>query len=171
MNTLIPRTPWYREPWPWILITGPLLVVIAGIATAWIAYTRGDTVISEDYYRQGLAVQQTLTSSEHAKAHGLTAAIKMTAEGNVSVALAARNRDFTAPAAIRLTLSHPTRAGLDQTAVLQRGGSGYVGQLHLPQSGHWLLLIESSGTGAESWRMLGKVILPAIEVKIDASAS
>ena len=89
MNSLTQRTPWYREPWPWILITGPLLVVVAGIATAWIAYTRGDTVISEDYYRQGLAVQQTLTSSEHAKAHGLTAGIKMTAEGNVSVALAA----------------------------------------------------------------------------------
>jgi hypothetical protein len=171
MNTLIQRSPWYREPWPWILITGPLVVVIAGLTTAWIAYTRGDTVISEDYYRQGLAVQQTLVSSDNARAHGLTAGVKMTADGNVRLSLAARDRDFVPPAAIRMTLSHPTRAGLDQTAVLQRGVNGYAGQLHLPQSGHWLLLIESSGTETDGWRILGKVILPAIEVKIDASAS
>jgi hypothetical protein len=152
-------------------MSGPLIVVIAGCITAWIAYTRGDPVISEDYYRQGLAVQQTLTSSQHAKEHGLVAGIKMTADGAVSVSLAARDKDFVAPATIRLTLSHPTRAGLDQTAVLKRVDNGYAGKLHLPESGHWLLLIESTGAEAESWRMLGKVILPAIEVKIDASAA
>ena len=27
------RAPWYREPWPWILISGPAIVVVAGMAT------------------------------------------------------------------------------------------------------------------------------------------
>jgi uncharacterized protein len=64
-------------------------------------------------------------------------------------------------------LSHPTRAGLDQTQTLVREGGTYRGRLHLPASGHWLLLIEND---AQGWRMLGKVILPATEVKIGGAA-
>ena len=30
--------PWYREPWPWILMAGPAAVVIAGLFTAWLAW-------------------------------------------------------------------------------------------------------------------------------------
>lgn len=178
MHTLAQRTPWYREPWPWILMAGPLIVVVAGIVTAWIAYTRGDTVISEDYYRKGLAVQQTIASSERAEAYGLAAAVRLNAAGEIRVVLSAQTHPaaggaFAPPPELRLTLSHPTRAGLDQSALLQRDGNAYVGHLHLPQSGHWLLLIESAGNaaGAQPWRMLGKVILPAGEVKISASAA
>jgi hypothetical protein len=149
-------------------MTGPTVVVIAGIFTAWIAYTRGDTLISEDYYRKGLAAPQTLASSERASALGLQASVRLTADDTVSVVLGSDHNDFRAPSTIRLTLSHPTRAGLDQIQTLQREGDAYRGRLHLPASGHWLLLIENDEQG---WRMLGKVILPATEVKIDAIAS
>jgi len=27
--------PWYREPWPWILMSGPAAVLVAGAATIW----------------------------------------------------------------------------------------------------------------------------------------
>lgn len=176
MNTLATkcnqRKPWYREPWPWILMTGPTVVVIAGIFTAWIAYTHGDPVISEDYYRKGLAAAQTLASSERANELGLQAGVRLSADDSVSVTLVADagegvdGRAFKAPSEIRLTLSHPTRAGLDQTQTLLLEGGVYRGRLHLPASGNWLLLIESEGGGAEGWRLLGKVILPATEVKI-----
>lgn len=167
MNTMTQRSPWYREPWPWILMAGPLIVVVAGIVTAWIAYKYGDPVISDDYYRKGLAVTQTLASSEHASEFGLHARMRLTADDAVSVRLDADQAGFQPPAAIRVTLSHPTRAGLDQTELLHLSGGAYVGRLHLPASGHWLLLLEDE---AQGWRMLGKVILPATEVKIDATA-
>jgi hypothetical protein len=169
-NTLKQRTPWYREPWPWILMSGPLIVVAAGLFTAWIAYTRGDPVLTEDYYLKGLAAPQTLASNARAQELGLHAAVRLSADDVVSVTLSAGN-DFLPPPTIRLTLSHPTRAGLDQTQTLHRDGDRYRGRLHLPQSGHWLLLIENDASGAEAWRMLGKVVLPATEVKIDATAS
>lgn len=167
MNTLTQRKPWYREPWPWILMAGPAIVVVAGIITAWIAYTRGDPLISEDYYRKGLAAPQTLASSERAHALGLEASVRLGADDSVNVTLTAAENGFKAPAEIRLTLSHPTRAGLDQSQLLTLEGGAYRGRLHLPASGHWLLLIESDQQG---WRMLGKVILPASEVKIGAVA-
>ena len=171
MNTLLPRKPWYREPWPWILMAGPVIVIVAGIFTAWIAYTRGDPVISDDYYRKGLAAAQTLASSERAQVLGLQASVRLRADDSVSVTLdatAGTGEKFVAPAEIRLTLSHPTRAGLDQTQALSLEDGAYRGRLHLPASGHWLLLLESESQG---WRLLGKVILPATEVKIGTAAT
>ena len=171
MNTvahaLAERKPWYREPWPWILMTGPVVVIMAGIFTAWIAYTRGDPVISDDYYRKGLAAAQTLASSERAQAMGLQASVRLSADDSVSLTLSAEDKAFSAPPDIRLTLSHPTRAGLDQMQTLHRDGAAYRGRVHLPASGHWLLLIESD---AQEWRLLGKVILPATEVKIGSAS-
>src|SRR5690606_30683469 len=150
MNTLSQRKPWYREPWPWILMAGPAIVIVAGIITAWIAYTRGDPVISDDYYRKGLAAAQTLASSERAQSMGLQASVRLSADDHVSVVLSAdAGGKFAAPAEIRLTLSHPTRAGLDQVQTLSLEGGAYRGRLHLPASGHWLLLLESE---AQGWR-------------------
>lgn len=37
--------PWWREPLMWLVIGGPLVVVIAGIATAVIAMRGADTVL------------------------------------------------------------------------------------------------------------------------------
>ena len=161
------RKPWYREPWPWILMSGPLIVVVAGIITTWIAYTKGDSLVTDDYYRKGLAAQQTLASSAQAETYGLQAAMRLAGD-QVRVELTARDAGFVAPASLQVTLSHPTRAGLDQTRTLVREGDQYRGQLHLPQSGHWLLLIEDE---TQHWRLLGKVILPASEVRIGASAA
>lgn len=153
-----PPLPWYREPWPWILMAGPFIVVIAGITTAWLAIVSNDGLVTEDYYRKGLAVGQTLASSERARALGLTAGMTLTSE-SATLRLAARaGADFVPPASVRVTLSHPTRAGLDQVAVLARDGQHYVGRLHVPASGHWLLLIEDDE--AKSWRLMGSVVLP-----------
>jgi hypothetical protein len=55
-------------------------------------------------------------------------------------------------------LSHPTRAGLDQKSLLKPAGDAYVGNLQLPASGHWLVLIEDE---AKTWRLMGSVVLPA----------
>ena len=51
---------WWRYGHVWLIISGPLLVVIAGFVTAYIAIRNPDPVIAEDYYRQGLEINQTL---------------------------------------------------------------------------------------------------------------
>ena len=52
--------PWYREPWPWILMTGPAIVVVAGFTTAFLAVKSNDGLVEDDYYKQGLEINQTL---------------------------------------------------------------------------------------------------------------
>ena len=29
--------PWYKERWPWLLMAGPAIVIVAGFITAWLA--------------------------------------------------------------------------------------------------------------------------------------
>jgi hypothetical protein len=152
---------WYREPWPWILMAGPFIVIVAGFVTAWIAVKSSDPLVTDDYYKKGLAVSQTLAQSKLAEELGIEARLRLS-DNRVEVGIASAAEDatrFPAPAQLRLTLSHPTRAGLDQTVELNAiGGQRYAGDLRLPASGHWIVMVED---GAQTWRLLGNVVLPA----------
>ncbi|MEW6513177.1 MAG: FixH family protein [Pseudomonadota bacterium] len=155
--------PWYREPWPWFLMSGPILVIIAAFVSAWIAIRSSDGLVTEDYYKQGLVAGETLTRSKHAEELGISAGLRLTDE-QVSIRLTSRQTEK--PAALNVTLSHPTRAGIDQKSVLKLNGEVYAGKLNLPASGHWLVLVEDE---AKTWRIMGSVMLPAAgEVVIGA---
>jgi hypothetical protein len=154
-----PPKRWYREPWPWILMAGPFVVIVAAFVTAWIAVTTSDPLVTDDYYKQGLAVDQTIARSRLATERGVEARFKLTSDG-IDIQLASVTPLDSRPAALTLTLSHPTRAGLDQTVELRAaGGNRYVGAMRLPASGHWIVVIEDD---AQSWRLMGHVVLPAL---------
>lgn len=159
MSTAMNRTPqpWYREPWPWLLMAGPIIVIVAGMFTAWLAVFSSDGLVAEDYYKQGLAAGETLQRSKHAEDLGIVAGLRLKEE-RIEIHLSAQAKEMTMPNALMVTLSHPTRAGIDQKALLQRNGEIYVGALNLPASGQWLVLIEDE---AKTWRLLGSVMLPA----------
>lgn len=157
MNTGNSTKPWYREIWPWLLMAGPAIVIVAGLVTAWLAIKSSDGLVTEDYYKQGLAAGETLARSRHAEELGISAGLRLAGDA-VHVRLSARQADMAMPPALRVTLSHPTRAGIDQKSTLRREDAGYVGELRLPASGHWLILIEDE---ARTWRLMGSVMLPA----------
>lgn len=149
--------PWYRHRWPWILMSGPMVVVLASFITIWLAIRTDDGLVTQDYYQKGLAINQTLKLSEKAEALGLQAGL--TVELNsMQLRLSAASPGFIPPAKIHVTVSHPTRAGLDQTQVLTLQGDHYTGQFRLPPDGHWLILLEDE---AKTWRILGNMILPS----------
>ena len=52
--------PWYREPWPWLLMAGPAIVVVACIITIYLAFTQHrDTPLVNQQNRQGLMTTRT----------------------------------------------------------------------------------------------------------------
>lgn len=157
LPTAKPKNPWYREPWPWLLMAGPLIVIVAGIYTAWLAIKSSDGLVTDDYYKKGLAAGETLAKSQRAESLGISAGLVLTRE-MARVRLKAERADFELPPAIQLSLSHPTRAGLDQKSRLRRDGDIYTGSMQLPAAGHWLVLVEDE---ANSWRIMGSVVLPA----------
>ncbi len=64
--------PWYAHRWPWLLMLGPFLVVIAASYTGWIAFTRQDALVVDDYYKQGNAINQDLHRDAVATKLGLS---------------------------------------------------------------------------------------------------
>lgn len=157
MNEASVAGPWYREPWPWLLMAGPFVVVVASFVTLWLAIRSNDGLVSEDYYKRGMAINQTLARSERATALGIEARLSFVGDG-VSVRLTAKAPFFVPPASLAVTLSHPTRAGLDQSQVLKRQGEYYQGKFKLPSAGHWVVLLKD---GEETWRLMGNIVLPA----------
>ncbi len=51
--------PWWRYGHVWLVISGPAIVVVAGLVTAWIAVASPDPVVADDYYRRGMDINKT----------------------------------------------------------------------------------------------------------------
>jgi hypothetical protein len=62
--------PWWRFGHVWLIISGPLLVVIAGFVTAYIALSNPDPVISEVGGRQ--ESPRSLAPAQQARNHAAT---------------------------------------------------------------------------------------------------
>ncbi len=144
--------PWYKNRWPWILMVGPAVVIVAGVITAWLALVSNDGLVTDDYYKQGLTVNQQLHRDHYASQLGLRADL-MRSGMSVRLLLSARDaKDF--PKEVAIKLAHPTRAGLDQTLKMVSEGQGfYNGKLSQDVSGRWLVSIEDP---SGEWRLQGE---------------
>lgn len=51
--------PWYKEPWPWILMSGPLLAVVGCLVTMYYAFNDNpDSEVHIEAYQQGKFVSR-----------------------------------------------------------------------------------------------------------------
>lgn len=143
--------PWYRERWPWILMTGPAVVVVAGIATAVIALRTSDGLVADDYYKQGLAVNQQLQRDHQAQSLGLKAELMRSGQ-QLRVVLTSLGKEEM-PKQLTLKVVHPTRAGEDQNVAMQAEGAGvYGGKLTRELAGRWYVMLDDS---SGKWRLQG----------------
>jgi len=156
MTNIESRKLWYKEPWPWILMAGPAIVIVAAFYTAWLAVTSADGLVTDDYYKQGQQAGEVLAQSRKAQEMELHAFLRLNREA-IHIRLEAKP-DATLPPTLNVMLSHPTRAGLDQKMKLPKTGNDYSGHMLLPAAGHWLILIEDE---ARTWRVMGSIMLPA----------
>jgi hypothetical protein len=144
-------TPWYREPWPWFLMAGPAIVVVAGIVTAWLAVTHEDGLVAADYYKRGLAINRTIEKEEKAARLGMSAQLGFSDDGKTLRVFVAGKAALAPRLALRLV--HATRTELDQSLALERATGGwYEAELTPPVSGKWTLLLEDPEGG---WRLTG----------------
>lgn len=71
METLISKS-WWHFGYVWLIIAGPLIVVIASFITLYLAISRPDYVI-DDYYRKGMEINKTLDAQRDGLAPALQA--------------------------------------------------------------------------------------------------
>ncbi|EGG98916.1 Putative analog of CcoH2C [gamma proteobacterium IMCC2047] len=65
MNTSQP-TPWYRQFWPWFIIALPATAVIASLYTVYIAVLNQPTMVEDNYYQQGLSINERIKQDQQA---------------------------------------------------------------------------------------------------------
>jgi len=116
MITDTDTAPWYQQIWLWIVFGIPGLTVIAGIATIIIATSDIDGLVSDDYYKDGLAINQSLQRYALAKHLNIQADVHIT-DGRVVLSIRSAS-PITQPKQLQLRLTHTTRANLDQIVAL-----------------------------------------------------
>ena len=142
--------PWYRQPWPWFLMAGPAIVVVAGFVTLAFAIESADGLVADDYYKQGSAINMTLQRDSRARELGYQAVMSLKEGGRVELTFADAR---PAAAQLRLKLHHPTRSGYDREVILQRGsGMTYTGIMPAAIASRWDMTLEDEGN---AWRLTG----------------
>ncbi|WP_291387318.1 MULTISPECIES: FixH family protein [Achromobacter] len=59
-----PAKPWYREPWPWILMAGPFAAMVGCLITIYFAMTQfASQPIQEGVVKRGLVIEQTASGA------------------------------------------------------------------------------------------------------------
>lgn len=141
--------PWYRQFWPWFLIALPATSVVAGLTTLAIAIRNQDSLVRDDWYKDGKAINQSIARDAKATELGITANLEMdNVTGDVFVTLSGQ-KALPATELVTLTLSHPTLADQDQTVALTvRADGKYQGALsHGLKGPHYIEL------GTQEWRL------------------
>lgn len=147
-----PVRPWYREPWPWLLMLAPAAAIAMGILMLVLGLRSDDGLVVDDYYKRGLAINQVLDRESRAAALGLQAALSFNPQGDRVRVLLSAGGASAAPPTLRLV--HPTRVGQDQTVTLAPGVGGVLdGELAPVSPGTWRLVLEDS---AGQWRLAGE---------------
>ena len=150
-------SPWYRQFWPWFLIAVPAAAVVMGITTILLALHEPDGLVSDDYYREGLAVNRDLERDREAAQRGLRARVHLDSDaGTVRVDLSGELP--ARPQVLELFLHHPTRARKDLATKLYRDALGsYIGVVNLSRPAYWYLSLEPQD---RSWWLRGRIRLP-----------
>ncbi|ANQ84514.1 hypothetical protein dqs_1467 [Azoarcus olearius] len=160
--------PWYRQGWPWFLIAIPATAIVAGVITLILAIRSWDGLVVDDYYREGKAFVQTIERTERAKQLGLSAQLNISTD-RVLIVLSSSVPSVTLPGTVRLTVSHPTKGGLDQEMVVTGRDGVFEVKISPLATGRWLFQIEDE---PRAWRMNGAAYLPTeTEIRINPTGS
>lgn len=149
--------PWYRQFWPWFLISLPLSVVIASIVTINIAIQSNDGLVSDDYYKEGLGIHKDADRTARAKTLGIAGNMSYDAQTG-AVGFVLDEPLAGTVQGLTLEVMHPTRANQDQTIQLTAvGGSRYAGRLEPLSPANWKLELRPADN---AWRIDGRMSLP-----------
>ncbi len=139
--------PWYRQGWPWLLISLPASAVIGGIITLVLAVQSPNALVVDDYYKEGLAInqkKQRLAIAQDMNLQGL-----LRSDGR-QLTLSLSGTEPVLDDTLELRLVHSTRAELDRQVTLRRSGDGeYVTELENLDAGAWYLHLQPESNAWE----------------------
>lgn len=158
--------PWYAQRWPWLLMLGPIVVIVAGTITGWLAYTRQDAMVVDDYYKRGKAINQDLRRDRLASAMRLSFEARYdAAKGALRGELTSFGKPVTAP--FRISLAHSTLPAKDLLLEVAPDAQGHFeAALPMLERARWQVAVEG---GEGDWRLASELRWPTQQwLRIDA---
>lgn len=145
--------PWYRQFWPWFIIALPATVVVAGIAMVFIAFKHADTLVNDQYYKDGLAINEVLAEDLRAAELGMSADVVFdTLSGEVLINLEGDSNGQ----GLHLLLIHPVEERHDQNiALIPLGDGRFRADLEVIPSHRFYVRLQ--GSPEEGWRLNGEL--------------
>nr|WP_086940105.1 FixH family protein [Thaumasiovibrio occultus] len=149
------KQPWYRQFWPWFLIALPTCAVVASISTFIIFNNNPVSLVAEDYYKRGKAINVDFSRVDVATERGLQAWVSLDGPKGY---LRLDKGDLPFFPALRVIFSHRTLEGRDTSAMLQPDAAGtYRFTLDKALEGPWHLKVESVD---KEWLLQRNVAFP-----------
>ena len=161
--------PWYRHRWPWFIMLGPFLAIVAGSYTGYLAFKHEDPLVVGDYYKRGKAINQDLSRDRAANALKLTATLHYDVAGAVlGGTISSHGQPYRQ--ALMLHLAHATLPEKDIKLALKPDADGaFSAPLPMLERTRWQVNIEND---KGDWRLDGTWLWPAqreIEILADAA--
>ena len=111
-----PFTPWYREPWVWAILGLLLTTFVWGSYRIYYAFKIQDSVVVDDYYKSGKAINQDLTRDQNARDLNISAQlyiddligeVRVTVLGDVDQWPSSLKLSLLSPPSLTGTISSP----------------------------------------------------------------
>jgi hypothetical protein len=132
-------TPWYKEPWMFLVVGVPVIAVCWGMVIITLAVTGKDSLVSDSYYRDGMAYTENNTFIDKAKRLQVKASM-VYSQDEIHVTITGYLDEQ--PGFLVLQLIHPTLETKDESVMLQQTADGsYLGlseNSHLGKRKLWL---------------------------------
>lgn len=134
-----PFTPWYKEPWMLLVVGVPTIAVCWGMVIITLAVTGKDSLVSDSYYKDGMAYTENNAFIDKAKRLQVKAAMTYN-NGEIEATITGYLDEQ--PTFLMLQLIHPTLETKDESVFLQQTADGkYLGLAnndHLGKRKLWL---------------------------------
>ena len=150
MHAQTPVAPWYKQFWPWFIISILALSVVLGLSLLTVSILKGDSLVVDNYYDAGKGINTALDREKLAKQLQLSAHISFNDElGVAELTLTGNSR----PAQLSLSLISPTQPEKDRRIVMQPAeGKLYRGNMQDSVQGR--RFVELIGQeGGKDWRL------------------
>lgn len=154
--------PWYRQFWFWFVF-GPLIfIIVLCFFTVSLAFRYSDDVVTDNYYKSGLMINQTFKQDEKAAELGLKATL--TFDRITGEVMASLQGNTQLPKQITLFLDNPVKSAKDTSLLMQEVTPGhYRGELTSPVEYSWYLALIPSADPTQrkqaEWLLTGDIDL------------
>jgi hypothetical protein len=146
--------PWYKQPWLWFILSVPIASVILSSIMVSVAVIGKDSLVSDNYYKDGMGINQTIEQDRLAIELNITPIVTIQ---ETTVIVKIQSEKMPTQAFLTLKLIHPTVSEKDLTLRLLPTENGFIGDL--PNSVEGRRYLDLYGFDS-SWRIRQEVYLP-----------